>query len=135
MPSPPRFSRALSIRALLAMLFVVPLISLLALWGFAASVTLINAVQEHNFNIENQLYGKPAQMLGLSMAQERAATFTWLTTGGTTPPKSLLAQRRATDAAVVAFERGVNANPGIILPSAKPVLRTLISALGTLRRI
>src|SRR5215472_12249859 len=99
MRSLPRLARPQSIRALLAILFVVPLISLLALWGFAASVTLINAVQEHNFNVEDQLYGKPAQMLGFDIAQERAASFTWLTARDGPPPASLLAQRRATDAA------------------------------------
>src|SRR5260370_38904797 len=53
--------RQRSVRVLLALLFVIPLASLLALWGFAASVTLSNAIQAHNFNTENGLYGGGAQ--------------------------------------------------------------------------
>src|SRR5262249_41606670 len=61
---PTQQARPRSIRALLVVLFVVPLVSLLALWGFAASVTLSSAIQEHNFTVQNQLYGGPAQNLG-----------------------------------------------------------------------
>jgi hypothetical protein len=46
---------------MLVPLFVVPLVSLLALWGFAASVTLLNALREHAFTTENQRYGGQAQ--------------------------------------------------------------------------
>ena len=63
---------------MLAPLFIVPLVSLLALWGFAASVTLTNALREHDFTTENQRYGGQAQTLGLQLAQERSAAFVWL---------------------------------------------------------
>src|ERR1700729_1597677 len=66
------------VRALLALLFVVPLASLLALWGFAASVTLSNAIQAHNFNTENGLYGGWAQAVVTQVAQERLQSFEWL---------------------------------------------------------
>ncbi len=58
---------------MLAPLFVVPLVSLLALWGFAASVTLLNALREHDFTTENRLYGGQAQLLGLQQAGQLAA--------------------------------------------------------------
>lgn len=135
MRSRARPGRRRSIRALLALLFVVPLVSLLGLWGFAASVTLHNALQEHNFSTEDRLYGGPAQTLGIELALERSQSFVWLSSGRKTPVGPLLAQRRATDAAVAGFQAGVNANPGIILPAAKPALASSASALGRLGSI
>src|SRR5215470_17714313 len=98
--------RQRSIRAMLAPLFVVPLISLLALWGFAASVTLLNALREHNFTSENHLYGGQAQTLGLQLALERSQEYVWLTSRHQTLSPSLIAQRKATDMAVDAFRDG-----------------------------
>jgi signal transduction histidine kinase len=123
------------VRALLAMLFVVPLASLLALWGFAASVTLSNAIQAHNFNTENGLYGGWAQAVVTQLAQERLQSFEWLSSGGVTPKQPMLAQQRATDTAASSFRRGVNANPGLILPSARPALQNAFTALGRLSGI
>src|SRR5215472_11912224 len=117
-----------SVRALLAVLFVVPLTSLLALWGFAASITLSRAVQERNFTNQDQLYGGQAQTLGADLALERSASFAWLSTGGKAPVAPLVAQRKLTDKAVAAFVRGISA-PGIIIPSARPALANFLAAL------
>src|SRR5258708_1960339 len=105
-----------SIRAMLAPLFVVTLVSLLALWGFAASVTLLNALREHDFTSENELYGGQAQLLGLQLTQERSTVFVWLSGGRQISFAMLVGQAKATDAAIAAFERGVQHAPGT-LPS------------------
>ena len=123
------------IRVMLAVLFVLPLASLLALWGFAASVTLSNAIAEHNFNNEDRLYGGAAQMLGTHLAQERLQSFVWLSSGGLAPAGPMIAQRRATDAAVAAFRHGVTSSPGVILPAARAALTRFLAALGTLKDI
>ena len=128
-------SRQRSIRLWLAALFVIPLASLLALWGFAASVTLHNAIQEHNFSREDQLYGGAAQVLGEHLALERLQTFVWLSSGGVAPTGPMFAQRQATNAAVTAFRKGVAASPGPSLPAARPALTRLLTALGTLATI
>src|ERR1700729_1628275 len=73
-----RPGRQRPVRRLLALLFVIPLASLLALWGFAASVTLSNAIQAHNFNTEDGLYGGWAQAVVTQVAQERLQSFEWL---------------------------------------------------------
>ena len=69
-----RRKRQRSIRVLLTAIFIVPLASLLGLWGFAASVTVSNAVREHNFNTEDRLYGGWAQSLFTQLAEERVAS-------------------------------------------------------------
>jgi signal transduction histidine kinase len=111
---------------------VVPLASLLALWGFAASVTLSNAIQEHNFNTEDRLYGGWAQTVVTQLAQERLQSFGWLSSGRLAPEGPVLAQQRATDMAVSSFRRGVNSSPGLILPSARPALQGAFAALARL---
>jgi signal transduction histidine kinase len=128
-----RSPRQLPIRVLLALIFVVPLVSLLALWGFAASVTVSNAVQEHNFSAENRLYGGAAQVLGTQLAQERLQAFIWLSSGHRTSAEGpMLKQFRATDEAVTAFRNGTNASPGMIGQSSRPTLRAFELALGRL---
>jgi signal transduction histidine kinase len=135
MASRPRPPRRRSIRELLALLFVVPLVSLLALWGFAASVSLLSALREHNFTTENRLYGRAAQALGLEPAQERSQSFVWLSSGRKAVTGAVIAQRQATDAAVASFQKGISSSPGMMLSSARPALASFNAALGRLDQI
>jgi signal transduction histidine kinase len=123
------------VRTLLALLFVIPLASLLALWGFAASVTLSNAIQARNFNTEDRLYGVWAQAVVTQLAQERLQSFEWLSSGGAASKQPMLAQQRVTDTAVNSFRQGVDSNLGYILPSARPALRSAFAALARLSSI
>lgn len=120
------------IRLSLALVFVIPLVSLLALWGYAASVTLSNAIQEHNFTTEDNLYGGAAEMVAVDLATERQDAFVWQSSGGRLPESSMLADFRNTQKAVGAFEGGVHAMPGEIIPSARPWLAAFEQQLGKL---
>jgi hypothetical protein len=120
---------------MLAPLFVVPLISLLALWGFAASVTLLNALREHNFTTENRLYGGQAQKLGLQLALERSQVYIYLSSRHKAPFGSLIAQRKQTDKAVDAFRRGASERPGTLPSAARSALASFNSMLGQLTNI
>jgi hypothetical protein len=135
MASVARPSRRRSIRALLAPIFIVPLLSLLALWGFAASVTVLSALREHNYAAENNLYGSQAQRLGLELANERSQVYSWLATGTRPSNGPLLVQRKATDEAVDAFIDRVRSQPGMILSSARPALTKFINALRRLNTL
>jgi signal transduction histidine kinase len=132
MPTEMRRKRQPSIRVLLALVFIVPLASLLGLWGFAASVTVSNAVQEHNFNTEDQRYGGWAQQLFTQLAQEREAAFTYLSSGRHLPVSSYLAQQKATNKAVAAFERGLATSPLSLTPMARPALNDFQKELSSL---
>jgi hypothetical protein len=128
-----RRKRQRSIRVLLTLIFIVPLVSLLGLWAFAASVTVSNAIQEHNFNSENRMYGGWAQALFTQLAQERLLAYQWLSSGGRAPGEAqLLAQQRATDVAANAFTRGLLANSAHIIPSAWPAIRSFNGQLARL---
>ena len=60
--------RTRPIRLTLVGMFVISLISLIALWGFAASVTLGQSIQDSNYNSQYRIVGKPAQALGVRLA-------------------------------------------------------------------
>lgn len=134
MPPHTRRQRQRSIRVLLTAIFIVPLASLLALWGFAASVTVSNAVQEHNFNTEDQRYGGWAQTLFGALAQERLQAFEWLSSRRQVPEAPLLKQQQATDAAVQAFQNGLASSP-LIVPTARPALKSFDNELALLKGI
>jgi signal transduction histidine kinase len=116
-----RRKRQRSIRVLLTAIFIVPLVSLLGLWGFAASVTVSNAVQEHNFTHEDQLYGGWAQSIFTQLAQERLQAYEWLSEGRRGSDAAYVKQQQSTDHAVAAFRRGIDSGP-LIVPSARPAL-------------
>ena len=63
-------------RITLAGLLVVPLVSLVALWIFAASITLGNALHEHNYNRLVALSAAPTDELANQVSQERQQAFT-----------------------------------------------------------
>jgi len=132
MPTELRRKRQRSIRVLLALIFIVPLASLLGLWGFAASVTASNAVQEHNFNAEDELYGGWAQRLFTQLAQEREAAFTYLSSGRHLPVGSYLAAQGATNKAVGAFQRGLATSSVSLTPMARPPLSEFKKELSLL---
>ncbi|HEX6932427.1 MAG TPA: nitrate- and nitrite sensing domain-containing protein [Streptosporangiaceae bacterium] len=130
-----RAVRRRSIRAMLGPIFIVPLVSLLALWIFAASVTLLNALREHDFTTENQRYGGQAQLLGLQLAQERSAVFVWLSSEHRTPAAPLIKQRAMTDASIAAFQHGVKGGPSVLMPAAHRALGRFTAALSRLPTI
>jgi len=132
MPTQLRRKRQRSIRFLLALIFIVPLVSLLGLWGFAASVTVSNAVQEHNFNAENRLYGAWAQTLVTQLAQEREAAFVYLSSGRQLPLSSYLAQQKATNKAVAMFQQGLATSSVSLTPIARPAVNDFSAQLKRL---
>ncbi|MGN6796013.1 MAG: sensor histidine kinase [Streptosporangiaceae bacterium] len=135
MATPERPVRRRSIRAMLTPLFVVPLVSLIALWGFAASVTLLNALREHDFTTENQRYGGSAQKLGLQLALERSSVFVWLSSKHPEPASALTMQQKATDAAIAEFQHGLHTGSNMSLRLAGSALADFDKALGRLDTI
>jgi signal transduction histidine kinase len=120
------------IRALLALIFIVPLASLIGLWGYAASVTVSNAIQEHNFNREDNAYGGWAQQVFSALANERAQAFIYLSSGRHLPISSYVAAQQATDNAVRWFQKGLTANMSEFTAAASPALRSFTNELAWL---
>ena len=123
-------------RITLAGLLVVPLVSLVALWAFAASITLGNALREHNYNRLVALSAAPTDKLANQVSQERQQTFTWLSTDPRPPAARLTASRDRTNAAITAYRRLVQQTRGLRPASAEAAqatLMTLLSRLPTIR--
>jgi signal transduction histidine kinase len=127
--------RTQSMRLTLAGLLVVPLVSLVALWAFAASITLGNAFHEHNYNRLIALSTAPTDSLENQVSQERQQTFTWLNTDPRPSGAQLAASRDRTDAAVAAYRRLLQQTEGLSPAPAKAAQGTLMSLLGKLPTI
>ena len=122
-------------RFTLAGLLVVPLVSLVALWAFAASITLGNALREHNYNRLVALSAAPTDELANQVSQERQQTFTWLSTDPRPPAAQLAATRDRTSAAVTAYRRLVQQTRGLRPASAEGAQATLMTLLSRLPEI
>ena len=91
--------RSRPIRLFLISMFAVPLVSLLALWGFAASITVRNAISDHEYNVS-----AAALASGVRGAAHRAAPGA----GAVLP----LADQRPDDSQGVPARRQAPSGPG-----------------------
>ncbi len=130
MPARARWSRQRSIRALLALGLVVPLVCLLALWGFGTGVTMSRAAADHDFTAVDRLYSGPVQPLRAALAAEQLQVVTWLSAGRPAPVAPLLARFRVTDRAATAFLAAAHADQPVIPSAARPALHALESLLA-----
>ena len=100
-PPPPRTR---SVRLTLVSLLLFPLLSLAALWGFAASITLGNVIQNQHENTLVAAIGPAIIGLEQTLEPERALTVSWLSSD----PRSarlrdqMVAARHGTDEAAAA---------------------------------
>jgi hypothetical protein len=74
-PPPPRTRSA---RLTLVSLLLIPLLSLAALWGFTASITLGNVISDQHYNKVANAITPSVSALEESLAGERALTLAWL---------------------------------------------------------
>ncbi|MFG2002382.1 nitrate- and nitrite sensing domain-containing protein [Spirillospora sp. NPDC048911] len=115
-------------------LLVVPLISLIALWAFAANLTLDNALSKYAAQRANDKIGLPGSLLATQVQTERALSAVFLSAGEPARAK-MVGQRARTDAAEVAFRRtalasGVRADAGAAIRAR---LDEVSAKLGELR--
>src|SRR6201996_8258565 len=89
--------RSRPIRVFLISMFAVPLVSLLALYGFAVSITASNAISDHQYNVAPKAIASGVEGLIRGLPQERVQSCLWLIGGGTAPKTSMLAARHQVD--------------------------------------
>ncbi|MBO2448309.1 sensor histidine kinase [Actinomadura barringtoniae] len=88
----------------IAALLVVPLLSLVAIWAFAANLTLDAALSKSAAERANDKIGLPGSLVSSNLQAERALSVVFLTTGDR--GRAQLAEQRArTDTAEAAFRR------------------------------
>ncbi len=98
--------RTRSIRSKVTALLLVPLLSLVALWGYAASASGREALAQRKYHTLDRKFGPSGQSVLVELGRERQMSATFLSTprnspGG--PPVSLVAQRARVDQAVERF--------------------------------
>ena len=120
------------IRVFLISMFAVPLVSLLALWGFAASITVSNAISDHEYNVSAAAITSGVRGLLIGLPQERVQSYLWLISGRTTPKASLLAARHLVDQEIPAVRAALNAQRGRLSAQSRSALNTLFTDLGQL---
>jgi signal transduction histidine kinase len=101
--APPRPARTRSIGVTLVGLLLVPVVALVALWSFLASITLGNALTEHTFNQLTAKTTASSTALLAALGEERLRTFLWLSAPKRPPVSQLAAVRRSDDAAIAAY--------------------------------
>ena len=120
-----------SLRTFLIAMIAVPLVSLLALWGFAASITVSAAIKDQAYTASSKSTNAGVYGLVSELPQERAQTYLWLLSGRRAPQAPLIAARKLVDAAVPPARAALVAIEG----TANPVLGTLITDMGQIPAI
>src|SRR5579862_8243704 len=127
--------RTRSARFTLAALLIIPLISLIALWAFAASLTLGPALTERTNTALINKGNKVSVGLLEAVSLEREESYIWLSTGRLAPEKPLQADRKRTSALVVSY-RSLAAYDRPLEPAQANVAQAaLVAALGKLPAI
>ena len=124
--------RSRPIRLFLISMLAVPLVSLVALWGFAASITVSNAISDHEYNVSAAALTSGVRGLIIGLPQERVQSYLWLTSGRTTSTASMLTARHLVDHEIPAVRAALNAQQGRISAQTRSALNTLLTDLGRL---
>src|ERR1700759_2443518 len=86
--------RSRPIRLFLVIMFAVPLLSLIGLWAFAASITVPQAIADHQYNVNSVAVTGPAVgALTNGLPAEQEETYIWLLSGRQAPQTTLAATR------------------------------------------
>src|ERR1043166_8274191 len=124
--------RSRPIRVFLISMVAVPLVSLLALYGFAASITVSNAISDHQYNVAAKAIASGVEGLIVGLPQERVQSYLWLIGGGTGPKTSMLAARHKVDQEIPAVRAALNTQQGLLSAQSRSELNTLYTELGRL---
>ena len=129
--------RTRSARLTLVSLLLIPLLSLVALWGFTASITLGNIVRYQHYHTIISTIGPSVSTLEEALPTERAVTLIWLGGGRRSAlmRTALAATRRSTDKDVPAIRRSVTSVRGLLDAQAKAQMNVFLADLARLGQI
>ena len=123
------------IRLFLISMFAVPLVSLVALWGFAASITVSNAISDHEYNVSTAAINSGVRGLTIGLPQERVQSYLWLISGRKTSEASVLATRELVNKGIPVARTALYAEQGLLSAESRSALNTLFAKLGQLGKI
>jgi hypothetical protein len=130
-----RTVRSRPIRLFLFTMFAVPLVSLVVLWGFAASITVRSAISNHHYDSVSGRIDNTIAALADALPQERAESYIWLMTDRATSESSVLGARamlnKELPASRAVLEQQLNEITGV----GKAALATLLADVAQLPQI
>jgi hypothetical protein len=126
-----RSVRSRPIRLFLITMIVVPLASLVALWGVVADVTVRGAIADHEYNTSTEAITNAVLPLTLGLPAEREATYLWLISGRTASQLPMLTARQEVNRAIPAARSAL----GSLNLNTKPAFSELLAQLGQLGSI
>ncbi len=129
--------RTHSARRTLVSLLLIPLLSLAALWGFTASITLGNVIRNQHYNAVTNTIAPSVIGLQQTVQTERALTIAWLSTGRQSAQlrTQLLTGRRGTDTIVAAVRVATAKARGLLSTTGQARLGNLLTSLAGLTGI
>jgi signal transduction histidine kinase len=127
--------RSRPIRLFLIIMFAVPLVSLVALWAFAANITVRGAISDHDYNAGARAITIGVEPLAIGLPAEREESYLWLISGRRSSDASLLATRNVVDQAMPAARSALEPMLGSLSPDARSAQGTLFTQLAQLPRI
>ena len=128
-----RPARSRPIRLFLIIMLAVPLVSLVALWAFAASITVRSAISDHAYNTSVTSLTTALEPLTIELPAERDASYVWLISGRKSSQVPLLATRKLVDEAIPAA--GSALQSGSLFADSRPAINVLFAQLAQLGRI
>ncbi len=127
--------RSRPIRVFLISMFAVPLVSLLALWGFAASITVSSAISDHKYNTSATAIASGVRSLTVELPQERVQSYLWLLSGGTSSNASMLATRKAVDKGIPVARAALGAEQSQLSAASRSAQSALFNQIARLGKI
>jgi signal transduction histidine kinase len=125
--------RSWPIRLFLIIMLAVPLVSLVALWAFAASITVRGAISDHTYNTSVTTLTTSMEPLTIELPAERDASYLWLINDRKSSEASLLVTRRLVDEAIPAARSALQS--GSLFADSTPAINALFAQLAQLGRI
>jgi len=125
--------RSRPIRLFLIAMLAVPLASLVALWAFAASITVRGAISDHTYNSSVTTLTTAMEPLTIELPAEREASYLWLIGDRRSSEAPLLAARKLVDGAIPAARSALQS--GTLFADSRPAINALFAQLGQLGRI
>ena len=117
------------------MLLVIPLVSLIGLWAFAADNTIGTVLAKSKSDAVSQDLGSQTQAILQNVAAEREDTFVFQSGGQQITKTALGAQRAKTNAATAAFRSGVATAAGDLTSPTRSVINAILAELAELPAI
>jgi signal transduction histidine kinase len=128
--------RSRPVRLFLISMFAVPLLSLVGLWAFATSITVPQAIADHQYYVTSQAVTGPAVgALTNGLPAEQEETYIWLLSGRQASKSALDATRESNTKVLPVAEATLRAGGGPLSAGSKTNLDTLEADLRGLPSI